>query len=244
MKNENDKVRAFAIEVIEWIEQCENSIFAISSTALELKMLADFKKKIKSLLPKEEEVDWSKASLDAKLEYASKIYKKGTVIKGVDTGEEITLDSDPIINGYNIATIQDWVIYSNDKNKWAEIVEPETKTESNYEKQLEEKYFSKTESDEVKVGEECEVSDDGINFDKYAHHKHRYNGAKRFYDGHFITENQDGFIATHKFIRKPQPTIEQKARKKAEEIADEWRSSHIEIQHFIQKALLIDPKTL
>ena len=40
-------------ELVDWILECENSIFAISATEIELKMLSQFKDKLKSQLQKE-----------------------------------------------------------------------------------------------------------------------------------------------------------------------------------------------
>lgn len=56
-------------------------------------------------------------------------------------------------------------------------------------------------SREPKAGDMVEVSDNGEDYSKYSHHTHKYLGVKRFYDGFFVVENQDGFIACHQFIR-------------------------------------------
>jgi vacuolar-type H+-ATPase subunit E/Vma4 len=48
-----------------------------------------------------------------------------------------------------------------------------------------------------------------------------------------------------KELNKPQPTIEQKARKKAEEMWNKWLDSEsYDHSEAIYQALLIDPKTL
>ena len=42
-------------ELIEWIKQIDNSVFALSASAVELKMLGSFKTKLASLLPTEQQ---------------------------------------------------------------------------------------------------------------------------------------------------------------------------------------------
>jgi len=240
MKNEIK--RAFAMEVIEWIEQCENSIFALSSTALELKMLADFKKKIQSLLPKEEEVDWSKASHSELITEAKRRYPKRTVCKSASSDHEIVSDGCPEIWNYDRKSIHiknEFGLLFYD-GKWAEIVEPETKTESEHHKMVrrqlaqELKEHEETESDEVKDVITTEM----------------------------VLRAQEAILANHRdalanpnfaidFIQSlKQPTLEQKARKKAEEIVKEARKENPItpvpdiVFGIVEYALLIDPKTL
>jgi hypothetical protein len=41
-------------EILEWLNECSNSVFALSASETELRMLSEFKKKIKSMLPEDE----------------------------------------------------------------------------------------------------------------------------------------------------------------------------------------------
>jgi hypothetical protein len=42
-------------KLVEWVDKMNNSIFALQSSEIELKMLQQFKTKIQSLLPYEQE---------------------------------------------------------------------------------------------------------------------------------------------------------------------------------------------
>jgi len=226
MKNENEIKRAFAMEVIEWIKECKNSVFALSASELELKMLQGFQRKTESLLPKEEEVDWSNASELDKLKYAAKTYKKGSrvvspyqnIIFTVATKEYVTPQDDDWVNGIfykgnngNILAMREDVFtgeYLFYYGKWAEIVEPENKNES----------------DEVK---DIITTEMVIKAQQAVLANHRDALANPNYAIDFINSLK-------------QPTLEQRARKKAEEMYYKIESS----QEAIYQALLIDPKTL
>ena len=64
----------------------------------------------------------------------------------------------------------------------------------------------------------------------------------------WIQQETDKFIerlnADFERLFYSEPTIEHKARKKAEELCLEWQNSDIGADQIILKALLIDPKTL
>jgi len=98
---------------------------------------------------------------------------------------------------------------------------------------------TKTESDEVKAGEQCEVKDSEE--DEWFT-GHTYLGVKNS-KGQYLCEaiEEDGWCYVWDEIRQPQ-TLEQKARKKAEEM---WNDKSIEcVLDVVVAALLIDPKTL
>jgi hypothetical protein len=129
-------------------------------------------------------------------------------------------------------------VYINDiKQKLYTMMRPEG-SESILTKEEE----NKTESDEVKVGDDCWLSKTG----GVTHNVRHIIG-----DEAWVVRNHDnfGFIAKISTLYNTitsEPTLEQKARKKAEEIWKDWQNNPD--RHFqsdaIYEALLIDPKTL
>jgi len=223
MKNENEIKRAFAMEVIEFIDEMIKECINEGFNTSKFKLTLDF---VQSLLPKEEEVDWSNASELDKLKYAAKTYKKGSrvvspyqnIIFTVATKEYVTPQDDDWVNGIfykgnngNILAMREDVFtgeYLFYYGKWAEIVEPENKNES----------------DEVK---DIITTEMVIKAQQAVLANHRDALANPNYAIDFINSLK-------------QPTLEQRARKKAEEMYYKIESS----QEAIYQALLIDPKTL
>jgi len=301
MKNENEIKRAFAREVIDEIDKirignscCNNIIWSI-------------KDRVQSLLPKEEEVDWSKASYSERLEFAQIKYAKGIEFipvcennnKFKSTGRlEVSTEGDIVDKG----SIYYPILNESGSNKWAEIVEPEAKTvltskdidnfnevmtniwdaqeasefklhpttpemqeefkkanpemrlseseEPLYMKKLKEaldEMFPKTESDEVKAVVEVEYAG------------RTFNLIHQWGDRCWIHQEGNDFGRfVYDYQLSKQPTLEQKARKKAEEILNQVRNAHgylckdkalvhydeASVRMLLEDAYQFDPKTL
>jgi hypothetical protein len=224
MKNENEIKRAFAMEVIK---ECRGEGNVLH--------LSDIENIIESLLPKEEEVDWCKASNAKILEEAKRRYPKGTVCRSASTNNEITSDGNPTWwrEGKSIfITKESGLLYY--EGKWAEIiskpeiVEPETKTES----------------DEVKVGDEVDVLDVKEKCKVLAIHGGQVWVRSK--------ESHINYLPMSYEVWRSQ-SLEQKARKKAEESIEKYYEfSKYELSLSLKKDVLemleyayqFDPKTL
>jgi len=291
MINENEIKRAFAMEVIEkfkahWVEYYHKD---------------EVLQTIQSLLPKEEEVDWSKVS-DEELKKESEKYIGKTVRCIDDTKIYLVTEFNKITNAQSLImnsnTGGEVLVF--DRGKWAEIVEPDTNieinqapiniqelfekteittekghngtnvhySESNFEKtktghgnaefelhettpQMQEAFKKAnpemrfSESDEVKVGDEVVLS---------VHGGAVYTVIALNGEDAWVEKNHDlvsKIVARKDLCKtcniKEEPTLEQKARKKAEEIYDKmWvdisdRENEI---NAIKDLILFDPKTL
>jgi len=234
-KNENEIKRAFAMEVIALIDKKQHGLGKASEFYF---ALSEFKFAVQSLLPKEEE---------------KRVPQKGDTWKHIRHNEEIIFDSidgDKCFYNYkhlegiasgSIDTFHDSFVfvkpkeedvdYSNYSQKFAEIVEPDTKTETsrevNMDIQLKDSDFlisTKTESDEVKDKELMDYTN-------------------WLFDTHNLEANKN-ILAKYKSI-KSQQSLEQNARKKAKELDKKYESRHDVTYHdVLTEALLIDPKTL
>jgi len=286
MKNENEIKRAFAMEVIEKLKAKEiisldcvwdkginiglkDAIEIVQSLLPKEEVHVDIDSGKVTIKPKEEEVDWSKATKEQRLKFANDNYGEGvqflslTHRKNISSGKFIYYEEGDIINvvmngGYDEGGFET-TIY-NLEDEWAEIVEPETKTEydtnppihptlEGYERIVKLIF----ESDEVKAGEEviC-VYEKNIELED----KSFWTGGIDRTNGEFICQSESGEIFTCPKIRKSQPSLEQKARKKAEEMKESYRHAHgfrFDNKRFFDfestelmliEALLIDPKTL
>jgi len=251
--NENEIKRAFAMEVIE----------KINRTYLRQNVIDEFIKIVQSLLPKEEEVDWSKASGSDKIKYAHYYSPIGTKFINAHyySPSTATVPEKRVYNNFEEGLGLEgygWLLHC---GKWAEIVEPETKTEESVDYLIHGYNFNpeilkintNTESDEGKEDSEAFVDEckqvrryfvDFLreNYLAQAHLKLR-------------TQTDNILIMFDQCLERicPEPTLEQKARKKAEEIMNKKRKHDFTgVEYFtlgatelmLIEALLIDPKTL
>lgn len=209
MKNENEIKRAFAMEVIEKLKELDrNEIGGGEWNKCYKRCIIE----VQSILPKEEEVDWSKASEDKRLRH-------GVINYAQYVSHYVGLNGDVCaIDEYNKTV----VLYSKSSNKWAEI---ETKTES----------------DEVKAGG-IDRTPRYVRAFNPSHHEVEdvYFTGGTCDENEFIMQGAGGYFFTIGAFSEIEPTLEQKARKKAEEMYYKIESS----QEAIYQALLIDPKTL
>jgi hypothetical protein len=286
MKNENEIKRAFAMEVIEKFNHSDQVYYNTF----------DIVKTVQSLIPKEEEVD--RKYVEDYNWIIGRRYKWNGQERDMTTGNDFLLVDFNLDQEY-ITILDD---YSQEHqmlfSEWHlfEIVEPETNTESNYEKtlkrqlaqefkeatqEMQEQFvkanpemkfsdikdldpeiqkafneFSKLtrrkepkrkrfESDEVKAGDEVKWCQNfGEDFCKDGS---IFTGGRSFGSGKYILERRDGsfFIATHIQKITPEPILEQKARKKAIEMWNDWNKDPLNsMDRYLYEALLIDPKTL
>jgi len=226
-----DQTRKVLNEVIECVKQQETY-----PRDCFMKAVYD---KLQSMLPKEE-VDWSKASDKEKIDYADKNYSEGMVVINqwyTEFKDTFIIPKKREYNNFEEGlgiSCYGWLLRN---GKWAEIVSEPVKEEckkmcgenhcdangcTNRKRNLTEPVIQ---DEEIKVGDDVEISDDDKNFGKYSHHKHKYVGAKRIFDGHFIVENQDGFISTSKFIRKAH--TKRPSLVEAERLAKEFMQSDL-----------------
>jgi len=257
MKNENEIKRAFAMEVIEKLK--ENKYVIRNGKRLKGSEPQIYPDQIaidivQSLLPKEEEVDWSKASNQQKRNECKK-YIDNFVMdlapnlnSGVCFVESFDCIGDHVWMNARTADDKDVTIsvYDGTRNKWAEIVEPETlelhpttpdmqadfkkanpemrfSEESN---KLKESEFQKTAySDEVKVIKKM------IDYIKHGSEIMIPSERLMRINGDHITKKEYGLIMLEilceeleqKFL--PHYTLEQNSRKKAEETIDSFMKS-------------------
>jgi hypothetical protein len=261
MKNENEIKRAFAMEVIERLENNKRTGSLTSHDIWANRIISESVKTIQSLLPKEEEVDWSKALADCKNKFPI-----GTAIIpiNVDLYDYKPLNNIDIIgaDNFHFSDGKIWVDTKThhcavvfDNGKWAEIVEPETKTESDEVKAAPEikqsaevraKFYGETKFSPIRWSLEGKTIDNKWFIVKSLEEIPSGIDNKGFkHDGLKIGELKYAGLVELIPEPKPQPTIEQKARKKAEEIRQEWKEGNsFDPTDAIYQALLIDPKTL
>jgi len=232
----NEIKRAFAMEVIEFVNK--NSFYPDSGfMTIHSEELIEF---VQSLLPKEEEVDWSKASEESRMEFAVNNYSNGTPIKKWNGEEGVYILKTPfrIWHG-NIVDDTCTCVYSTSYNRFAEIVEPETKTDEctctnigsaeNCSKKCG-RDLEETESDEVKAEVDGEVV-------TVIHNTGYIAWVKQ-------PHQEMGWLEHSKNL-KPIQSLEQKARKKAEKMISKWKSEFgVTMIDLVTEGIKFDPKTL
>jgi len=227
MKNENDKVRAFAMEVIEFIDEMIKECINEGFNTSKFKLTLDF---VQSLLPKEEEVDWYQKPFK---ELIGMRFRDVTYTDNIITiGHNHTIETDKDGDVY-LSFGGDAVGWIKQHGVLAEIVEPETKTES----------------DDVKAGG-IDRTPRYVRAFNPSHHEVEdvYFTGGTCDENEFIMQGAGGYFFTIGAFSEIEPTLEQKARKKAEEmfkeVLDLDPTDVVLFKDTIFEALLIDPKTL
>ncbi len=230
MKTENEIKTALLNEVIEIVSDYQYSNPSASQVLQRVKV------KIQSLLPKEEPIDWSKASEEELIAEAKKRYPSGVSIDclfgcgvgKIDHYREPVVDYDEVwVYGVDISGSCLRCFY---RGKWAEIVEEPEKGVSKLRDELKETFKESYNVDltwkpeptqEIKAGDEVEVRDGEC--DKWKD-GWVFTGGYNL-DGLYICEREH-FLEPFNYIRKPTKTQEEMDREKAGELYTEWFGSN------------------